>query len=221
MHVRSLHGNREISRLTSRRLWAGPHREGEEPKPMMHGSREVRPLHSSDEVGEQRLGNRLRSRWSEGRGPRGTRERNARAGHRAGKACSRGWTVYGKQQRQGRRSGSPLCFTMLTVELLEGSIFLAQAECGAGGRRSDMEGLRAEPGSQPRRLACPRSSGRLSGASITAEVHRETGWAATSTRHRGAGRQNRPAGRGGGAQCNLRRRLSGVLVRVPTRAQPA
>jgi len=30
---------------------------------------------------------------------------------RAGKACSRGWTVYGKQQRQGRRSGSPRCFT--------------------------------------------------------------------------------------------------------------
>jgi hypothetical protein len=31
MHVRSLHGNREISRLTSRNLRTGPRREGEEP----------------------------------------------------------------------------------------------------------------------------------------------------------------------------------------------
>jgi len=31
MHVRSLHGNREISRLTSRNLTTGLRREGEEP----------------------------------------------------------------------------------------------------------------------------------------------------------------------------------------------
>src|ERR1700675_637483 len=33
---RSLCGNREISGLASGRLSVGPHREGEEPKPMMH-----------------------------------------------------------------------------------------------------------------------------------------------------------------------------------------
>jgi hypothetical protein len=38
MYARSLHGNREISGLTSRRAGAGPHREGEEPKPMMNGT---------------------------------------------------------------------------------------------------------------------------------------------------------------------------------------
>ena len=44
-----------------------------------------------------------------------------------------------------------------------------------------MKGVRAEPGGKPHRLACPRSLGCLLGASITAEVHSETGWAATST----------------------------------------
>jgi hypothetical protein len=39
-------------------------------------------------------GDRVRSRWSQGRGPRGTQESNTRAGHRAGKACPRGSTGY-------------------------------------------------------------------------------------------------------------------------------
>jgi|GEM_PF-6345238 len=45
-------------------------------------------------------------------GPRGTRAGRARAGHRAGKACSRGLTVYEKQQGKGGRRSSPLYFTM-------------------------------------------------------------------------------------------------------------
>ncbi len=32
-------------------------------------------------------------RWSQGRGPRGTRASNARTGRRSGKACPRRWTV--------------------------------------------------------------------------------------------------------------------------------
>ena len=38
MYARSLSGNREVSGLISRWYLAGPHREGEEPKPMMNGS---------------------------------------------------------------------------------------------------------------------------------------------------------------------------------------
>jgi len=45
-------------------------------------------------------------------GPRETRESNARAGHRAGKACPRGLNVYEKLQSKERRNGSPLCCTM-------------------------------------------------------------------------------------------------------------
>ena len=38
-----------------------------------------------------------RSRWSQGRGPRGMRTSKARAGLRAGQACHRRWIAYGKQ----------------------------------------------------------------------------------------------------------------------------
>ena len=37
----------------------------------------------------------LRSRWSQGRGPRGMRASKARAGLRAGHACHRRWNAYG------------------------------------------------------------------------------------------------------------------------------
>ena len=38
------------------REYGGPHREGEEPKPMMHGHEKVGPRHSSNEAGEQSEG---------------------------------------------------------------------------------------------------------------------------------------------------------------------
>ena len=62
------------------REWDGPHREGEEPKPMMHGYEKSDLVIVADEAGEQseesplrrRLrGRSQRCRWSEGRGPRG------------------------------------------------------------------------------------------------------------------------------------------------------
>jgi len=40
--------------------------------------------------------NRQRRRWSQGRGPRRTRNRTARPGHRAGKARPTAWTACGK-----------------------------------------------------------------------------------------------------------------------------
>src|SRR5215471_15153534 len=46
------------------------------------------------------------------------------------------------------------------------------------------------------------------GAYRAAQVHREAGRTATSARHRRARRQDRPACAGGGAQCDLRGRLS-------------
>src|SRR5205807_2425714 len=63
----------------------GPHREGDEPTPMMY----VGPRHSSDEADEQSeasllrrhlRGRSRRSRWSEGRGSRGVRASKPRTG---------------------------------------------------------------------------------------------------------------------------------------------
>ena len=70
---------------------------------MMHGRGEVRLRHSSGEAGEQSGAIRCGAGGAKGGGPRGTRASKARAGHRAGEACHRRWSAYGKQQGKGRR----------------------------------------------------------------------------------------------------------------------
>jgi len=50
-------------------------------------------------------GQAQRSRWSEGRGPRGMRTSKARTGLRARLACHRRWSVYGKQLPSYTRGG--------------------------------------------------------------------------------------------------------------------
>ncbi len=59
-----------------------------------------------------KAGHRLRSGWSKGRGPRGTRANRTRDGLRAAVACHRGWNVYGTLQGSGRRRSSPRCCTI-------------------------------------------------------------------------------------------------------------
>src|SRR5260370_830612 len=51
-----------------------------------------------------RRGDRGRSRGSAGRGRRGMRASKARAGHRAGKACHRRWSAYGRLQALRRQT---------------------------------------------------------------------------------------------------------------------
>ena len=47
-----------------------------------------------------------RSRWSEGRGPRGMRTGKARTGRRAGRACHRRWNACGKHLPFGPEVGA-------------------------------------------------------------------------------------------------------------------
>jgi hypothetical protein len=61
----------------------------------------------SDSAIVARPGDRLRSRWSKGRRPKGMQTSKPRAGHRTGKACHKRWDAYGKPQGKERRSGSP------------------------------------------------------------------------------------------------------------------
>jgi hypothetical protein len=81
-HVQKLLiGNREISSSITRMTgWSASGRRGAVADDARAG--EVRPLYSSDEAGEQVR--RIGSRWSEGRGLRGTRARTACTGHSAG-----------------------------------------------------------------------------------------------------------------------------------------
>jgi hypothetical protein len=67
-------------------VYGGPHWEGEEPKPMMHGHEKsdlvivaMKPANKAGSPLPRRLrGGTQRSRWSEGRGPRGIRTSTTR-----------------------------------------------------------------------------------------------------------------------------------------------
>ena len=97
------------------REYGGPHREGEEPKPMMHGHEKsdlvivaVKPANKAKEArcGGVCGGESQRSRWSEGRGPRGIRTSKARTGLRARLACHRRWSAYGNFRRHTPEVGA-------------------------------------------------------------------------------------------------------------------
>ena len=113
--------HRKLGDLVSgRRCWVGaaydgPHREGEEPKPMMHGHEKsdpaivaVKPANKvAPRCGAIRVRSQpQRSRWSEGRGPRGMRTGKARTGHSARLACHRRWNACGKHSPFGPEVGA-------------------------------------------------------------------------------------------------------------------
>ena len=79
------------------------------------------------------------------------------------------------------------------------------------------EDLEEQPPGPPR-TAAARS---VPGEAVASGVHPEGRRAAAAARHRRAGGQDRPARRGRGAERHLRGGLSRLLVRVPTRTQPA
>ena len=124
-------GDLRLGRLRS--LPTGPHREGEEPKPMMHEPEKSDLLHSSDEAGEQSSGHRVRSWWSQGRGPRETRTSLTCPGRRAGPACPRGLDRVRQAARQGRRRRFTALLHHVTVDLLREAYFRAQAGRGTRG----------------------------------------------------------------------------------------
>ena len=88
------------------REYGGPHREGEEPKPMMHGHEKsdlvivaMKPANKAKEPAGGGIcrGKRSGSRGSEGRGPRGMRTGKARTGLSARLARHRRWSAYGQR----------------------------------------------------------------------------------------------------------------------------
>jgi len=97
----------------------------------------------------------------------------------------------------------------------------AQAQCGARGGRHDVAILRGRTGRTPPAPACASAERGVSGTACSATVHTEIGRQATPVGDCGVGGQNRPARSGRSAKRGLRRRLSRLLVRVPTRAQSA
>jgi hypothetical protein len=97
---------RIVSELGRSRVWpsadgaGGPHREGEEPKPMMHGRGT-----SGEAIVAMKPANKAErsvAEWSQGPRPRGMRVSTARTGHRTGHACHTRWSAYGDVRRLTR-----------------------------------------------------------------------------------------------------------------------
>ena len=188
---------------------------------MMHGRGKSDPAIVAVKPTNKAGAIRLRSRWSEGRGPRGMRASKARAGHRTGEACHRRWNAYGKPQGKGRRRGSPRSSTTSASTCFGQAFFELKEERRARRGRPDVAGLRGRPRAQARGPARTGPSGSVSGTAVAAGLHTQAGWPAAPARGRRPGGQDRPTGDGRGAERDLRGRLPRVLVWVPARARPA
>ena len=156
----------------------GPHREGEEPKPMMHEREKsdspIVAMKSANKPGADAGSGR--SRWSEGRGPRGTRKSHTRAGRRAGKACPRAGACAASSKAEEEGDGSPRCCTTSTSSCWRqrSSGLKRNAAAGVDGvtwqrlRAKDLEAKLVD-------LHARIHRGRLSGAAIATAVHPESG----------------------------------------------
>ena len=119
--------------------------------------------------------------------------------------------------RRDRRARFTALLHHVTVERLQEGFFALKHEAAPG-----VDGITWEQyDSRPRRSA-PRSPsadprGYLPGAAVPSRLHSEGRRTAATAGHRGPGGQDRPTGRGAGAQPDLRGRLPGLLLRIPPR----
>src|ERR1700757_5346706 len=103
-HWRTLRLRRRNGAHTGKRLAGKLH----EPFERAGGGRAQAPPPPTLQLGSRRTkrSNPPRSRWSEGRGPRGMRTSKARTGLRARLACHRRWSAYGKHLPSRTQGGS-------------------------------------------------------------------------------------------------------------------
>jgi hypothetical protein len=162
---------------------SGPHREGEEPKPMMHEHGKSDPA-----IVATKPTNKA------GRPAAEPVERRAGTEGNAGQRCTR-WA-------QDRESVFPNAepHTASRKAKEEGTVHLAPPPCRhrpapygvlraqakrcTRRGRADMAGLRGRARAQARRSARTGPAGGVSGAAIPATVHTEAGWQATPARGR-------------------------------------
>src|SRR5712691_1130988 len=102
-----------------------------------------------------------------------------------------------------------------------GGVLQPQAGCRTGRRRRDVAALRGGPGRQLAGPVAQAEGGNVPGNAGTEDVHPEGRRPATTVRGDQPGGQGCPTGGGGGIERHLRNGVPGILVRVPTGAQPA
>ena len=190
---------------------------------MMNGQgKSDRPV-VADEVSEQRRPIGRGGDGGKGSGQREPATSKTRPGHRAGTACRVRWRGYVQAaERDKQVRFTALLHPIYNVEHLRCGVFRAEAGGRPGNRWRDV----ASTTGRTSRRTSQDLSGRLQRGAYRAKPVRrvyiaESRRAATAAGHSHAGRQNRPARDGRGAERDLRGRLSGLLVRIPTGAQPA
>ena len=124
---------------------------------MMHGREKSDPAIVATKP-TNKAGRPAGSRWSQGRGPRGTRASKARAGRRTGKACPRRWSAYGKRQGRGRRNGYRAPPPRRHRPAPDG-VLRPPARRRSRRGRADLAGLRGRPRAQARGPARPGPAG--------------------------------------------------------------
>ena len=222
MHGRSLHGNREISRLTASSIGAVRIGKAGGPKPMMHGREKSDPAIVAMKPANAAGASRRRSRWSEGPGPRGTRIRTARPGHRAGTSVSPALDRVRQAARERKKEKFTALLHHVDVDLLRWSYL--QLEAGGGGRRGwgDVGGLRRGPGGASFADLHAAVHRGATGRSRRGGLHPQAGRPATAARRSRRWRTRSSSGRVVEVlNAIYETDFLGFSLRVPAGAQPA
>ena len=112
---------------------------------------------------------------------------------------------------------SPPC----QIPMLRTAFYALKRDAAPGVDGMTWQAYEAGPRSPYRGPARKGPTGSVPGATVSPEVHTEGGRSPTPARGRSTRRQDRPKGRGHGAERDLRGGFPRVLVWVPTRTQPA
>ena len=220
MHGNSTRENRETPSTPVSDNAAGRLEKAHEPE-VQHARRwGVGRSRSTDEVSEQRRATARRRAWREGDRPRRTSSSRPRPGRRAGPASRADLLGVREVSTQGQADTVHRAAAPRHGRSAAGQLLRAEARSGAWSRRRDVAAsTRRTWTTKLADLHEPHAPGNVSSAAFQASLHPESRWTTASLGHRGPGGQNRPARRRDGPQHDLRRGLSGVLLRVPTWAQ--
>ena len=218
---RSLRGNREISRSTRGPVSHGPHREGEEPKPMMHGREKSDPAIVADEADEQGGAIRGGAGGAKGGGPRGMRASKARAGRRTGASVSQALERIRQAARQRKKERFTALLHHISIDLLRAAFYELKGKAAPGVDGMTWQDYEADLERKLEDLHARVQRRSVSGTAEPAGLHTQAGRPTTPVRGCCAGGQDRPTGDGRGAECDLRGRLPRVLVWVPARTRHA
>jgi hypothetical protein len=135
--------------------------------------------------------------------------------------------------RQAAKEDKKLRFTTLlhhvNIDLLRSSYKGLKKQAAAGAdcafkflrQWGDVARIWKRPGGTVNGPAWPDSSRSIPGETVTESLDSEIRWKKETTRYRSTGRQSRTVGGSEGSQPDLGIGFSGLLIRVPARAQPA